>query len=137
MVRGPWSNFDEISSSLEGLTEGDAEASHDLVEDEKGAVLVAQGAESLEELEPGNNEAGVADHGFKNNGSDFALEVRPESHRHAVNGPLTSGKRDSWQASASGRVSPGKLCGVGGVCVGQPCSSRAAPPRSSGRCTAQ
>ena len=49
---------------------GDTEASHNLIEDKDGLVLVAQGAEALQELLGGGDEAGVAHNGLEHDGRD-------------------------------------------------------------------
>lgn len=54
-------------------TVGDAEAGHDLVEHEQGAVLGAQVAAALEELGRGLDEAGVAHHGLEDDGGDVLV----------------------------------------------------------------
>ena len=55
--------------------EGEAEAGHDFVEDEEGAVGVGEVAELLEESGCGEDEAGVGGVGFEDDGGDLVGEL--------------------------------------------------------------
>ena len=69
---------------LLGTTVGDAEARHDLVKDEQGAVLVAEPAEPLEERLCRHDESSVANNRLQHDGSDLALGSRHVSAGHLL-----------------------------------------------------
>ncbi len=78
---------------------GDAEAGHDLVEDEKGTVFGGEGAEEFEEARFGKVEAGVGGEGFHDDGGDFGA------------GGLEEGSEGGGVVEGEGGGEGGEVCG--------------------------
>ena len=64
-----------------GTAEGDAEAGHDLVEDEDGAMLRAEGAEPFEEARLREDATHVAGHWLDDDGGELTAKAVEERSR--------------------------------------------------------